>query len=61
MLAAARAERKLSREQLSHQSGVSATTIYRIEKGQVKPNPATRFMLALALGVDPATLADDAP
>jgi len=52
-----RGERSLSREELSRRTGLSRSTLWRIEAGRVRPHAATVVLLALALDCDPAVLA----
>jgi transcriptional regulator with XRE-family HTH domain len=47
----ARGSRSCSRERLARRSGVSARTIYEIEKRDQRPRRTTRAALAGALGV----------
>jgi transcriptional regulator with XRE-family HTH domain len=51
--------RGLSREALGALAGLSPRTIYAIEVDGVRPQRATVRVLAIALGVDPATLRDN--
>jgi transcriptional regulator with XRE-family HTH domain len=46
----------LSREQLAAEAGLSARTIYAIEREGVRPQRATRRVLAEALGCRPSDL-----
>lgn len=46
----------MTREELAFRAGVAFKTIERIESGQSVPRRATLAALALALGVEPATL-----
>jgi transcriptional regulator with XRE-family HTH domain len=50
----------MTQEQLSEASGVSASTIVAIERGdRPNPHPGTLGKLAEALGVSPADLLED--
>jgi transcriptional regulator with XRE-family HTH domain len=51
-LRAIRTAQGLTREQLAVRAGISAKTIYRIERGIARPHHATLAVLATALGVD---------
>ena len=52
-LRAWRAQRVLTAQQLAERAGVSAATIYAIERGRELPRPRTAQKLAAALAVDP--------
>lgn len=47
----ARLARGWSCETLAARAGISARTIYALERGENKPQASTRLVLALALGV----------
>ena len=51
-----RAERGLSRERLAQQAGISARTVYGIEREGHEPLRSTAVVLALALGCEPDDL-----
>lgn len=55
-LAELRATQGLTVRELSEKSGVSPTTINRLEKGHIKSHAVTIGRLAKALGVELATL-----
>jgi transcriptional regulator with XRE-family HTH domain len=46
----------MSQRELAAASGVSQTTIYKIEAGKVEARPSTTRKLAAALGVEPKEL-----
>jgi transcriptional regulator with XRE-family HTH domain len=48
----------LTREALAARAGLSARSIYGHELEGVRPQRATAYLLALALGVDPGALED---
>jgi transcriptional regulator with XRE-family HTH domain len=48
-----RLKKCISQEDLAKESGVTASTINRLEKGYQKPNFKTIRALAVALGVEP--------
>jgi transcriptional regulator with XRE-family HTH domain len=56
----ARKTKKWTREILAAYSGVSTSTIGRIERGQLIPKASTIIALAHALGVPPEELAAEA-
>ncbi len=60
-LTTARRARGLSRERLAALAGVSARTIYAIEIERVRPQRATRRVLATALRIDVSDLSDQEP
>jgi transcriptional regulator with XRE-family HTH domain len=47
-----REQRGISRDELAAASGVTAGTIYNLERGRVTPNRATLIVIAAALEVD---------
>lgn len=49
-----------TREILAAYSGVSVSTIGRIERGEMQPRTGTVIALALALGIPPAELITEA-
>jgi transcriptional regulator with XRE-family HTH domain len=56
-LAILRRARGLSRERLAQRAGVSARTVYGIEREGHEPRRATASMLAAVLGCEPDDLA----
>jgi len=46
----------MTRAHLCVVTGLAPTTIWRIERGYVEPHPATRRLVAAALGRDEADL-----
>ena len=54
-----RAEKGWTMDELEERSGVTKSTIHRIESGKVRPNLATLGKLAKALGVNIELLAED--
>ena len=52
--------RNWTREQLAVYSGLSASTIRRVEKDEIRPRPATLIVLANALDIPPQELAAEA-
>lgn len=52
----ARHARGITQEALSVISGVSRREVIRIERGEHRPFPRTRDLIANALGADPASL-----
>lgn len=59
-LAALRAQRRLTLDDLSRSAGVSKSMLSQIERGQANPTVAVVWRLAQALGVDLAELLDGA-
>ena len=57
-LKAKRTQRRLSQSQVSERSGIHATEISRIERGQRDPRMSTIVRLARALKTSPARLLD---
>jgi transcriptional regulator with XRE-family HTH domain len=57
-LAELRAKRGLSRERLAALAGLSARTIFGIERENVRPQRATAHVLAEVLGCEPDDLLD---
>lgn len=55
-LVLARAQAALTVRELSKKSGVTTSTINRIEKGHIEPNPVTVGKIARALNVPVETL-----
>jgi transcriptional regulator with XRE-family HTH domain len=54
-----RVARGLSRERLAQRAGVSARTVFGIERGDHEPRRATAFVLAQALGIEPEYLLNE--
>jgi transcriptional regulator with XRE-family HTH domain len=53
-------ERKpMSQRELAEATGMSPTTIYKIEKGDREAQPRTTRKLAAALGVEPGELMEE--
>ena len=52
ILAAKRAERKITKLKISEQTGISRTAITLMEKQQNSPTLRTLFMIASCVGVD---------
>lgn len=52
ILAAKRAERKITKLKISEQTGISRTAITLMEKQQNSPTLRTLFMIASCIGVD---------
>ena len=54
-----RLDRGLTQEQLASRAAMSERALRAIECEGAEPQPRTRFMLALALGVEPSDLDDE--
>lgn len=54
-----RLEKKLSFRRLAKESGVSISTVYRVENELSRPNMATLKAIALALETTPSELIND--
>ena len=54
-----RLEKKLSFRRLAKESGVSISTVYRVENELSRPNRATLKAIALALETTPSELIND--
>lgn len=55
-LRALRTQQHLTQEKLAAAADVSASTVYHIEAGKVRPRPAILRRLARALHVEPQTI-----
>lgn len=55
-LKAARKAKKMSRAVLAAKAGINASTVFRIELGQVKPLHETIEQLEAAMELEPGTL-----
>ena len=51
-----RVQHRLTQEQLAVAADVSASTVYHIEAGKVRPRPSIVRRLARALGVSPSEI-----
>jgi len=56
-----REQRYLTQEQLAVAAEVSASTVYHIEAGKVRPRPSIVRRLARVLGVEPHEIVVDMP
>jgi transcriptional regulator with XRE-family HTH domain len=50
-IARLRVERKVSQERLAHATGISVSTLARLERGQVD-NPPLRYLVNIAIALD---------
>jgi transcriptional regulator with XRE-family HTH domain len=53
-----RLRKLLSQRDLARQSGVSETTIVKLEQGATRPHPSTLRKVAAALGIAPEEMAE---